>query len=670
VPTVERRVMDNGMVVFLVEDHDLPLVNMSAMIRTGGIYEPAAKVGLADMVGTVMRTGGTEDWPGDELDVFLENIGATVETGMDEDHGTASLSCLKENLDEVLPIFAQILRAPAFPQEKLDLAKTQTKSSISRRNDDAGQIAWREVFKLYFGADSPYARHPEYDTIAAIERGDLVEFHRYFYHPNNIILVAGGDFETDALYGQLEAVFADWPHVDTYFPPDPELAATEPSVNYVFKEDVNQSKIRMGHLGIRFDDEHLFPLTVLNEILGGGFASRLFTEVRSKRELAYAVYAWMIVGNHHRMPFIVGCDTKSESTVEAIEIIRDEIRNVTQEEVTEVELARAKEGLKNAFVFNFSSPFSIARKKASYEFWGRDPDFLDTYLAKVDAVTAADILTAAQARIHPDEMAILVVGREDDFDQPLSTLGAVNVIDITIPEPSFEEEALPPATPENLAEGRTLMEKSLAAYGGAQTLASIEGLDLTGDFTIQETPMGPMTFTVRQRSEGTERMRVDTSTPFGEMVQVLTREEGWSKSPMGVKPMSGQELDDAWGREARELRHLFAQLDAIQAQALGERTLDGVACPAVHILDTEDRGTLLFLDPESYLVLAMQYKDKTEAGPVRNLTRFEDLRLVSGWRYAHEIKIEHDAKLFATFSVAEVKINPKLDAGLFDEPAP
>ncbi len=669
VPQVTREQLANGMVLYLVEDHDLPVVRLSAMIRAGRIYEPAAQTGLADLVGEVMRTGGTERYPGDELDELLENMGASVETGMDEANASASLNCLTENFDEVLAVFVDVLRYPAFPDEKLDLAITQAKTAISRRNDDASGIANREIQRLYFGADSPYAREPEYDTLAAIERADLVAFHEYFYHPNNMILVAGGDFDTATMKAKLSAAFADWPQGETFFPPDPLISDTPMSVNYIAKEDVNQSKIRMGHLGIRWDDEHLFPLQVLNEILGGGFSSRLFSEVRSKRELAYGVWAWMIVGNHHRMPFTVGVDTKSESTVEAITIIMDELRKVREEPVTADELRRAKEGLKNGFVFNFSNPFSIASRKASYEFWGRPADYLDTFLDKVDAVTAADILAAAKARIHPEQMAILVVGRAADFDAPLASLGfgEPTEIDITIPEPKFALE-LPEATSENLAAGRALMDKALAAHGGAKALAAVKSLRFKGDFLIKETGMGPMTFGIVQQRLGEDRLRLETTTPFGNMVQILTPDAAWVISPRGKQTVTGKDLAEMWRSERSDALHLLRHLDDYRALSLGREAFAGEDCAVVYLQGEGDEGYRVFLGVD-HLFRGMEYKDSGQAGPVMNLTTFGDYAATGGVQFARSFTIDHDGTPFATLTIKEVVVNPTLPASLFAEPA-
>ena len=190
VPEPVRFELANGMKVFLVEDHELPTVGVSALVRGGSRWVPANKAGLASIAGSVMRTGGSVTRNGDALDEELDRMGASVETGMGRDSGGASVSVLKGDIDKGLAILADILQHPAFPQDKIELAKIAERDGISRRNDDPMGIARREFNRLVYGKDSPYARQTEYDTIASITRDDLVAFHKQFFQPENVILGA------------------------------------------------------------------------------------------------------------------------------------------------------------------------------------------------------------------------------------------------------------------------------------------------------------------------------------------------------------------------------------------------------------------------------------------------------------------------------------------------
>jgi len=436
IPKVERVTTASGMQLFLVEDHELPLINMSAMIRTGSVYEPADKVGLAAITGAVMRTGGTISKTGDEIDEQLEQIAASVETSIGLNSGYASMSVLKEDVDTALAILADVLMNPAFREDKIELAKIQHRSAIARRNDQVFQIAGREFDKLIYGPDSGYARHTEYATIDSISRDDLIAFHRKFYHPNNVMLSVCGDFDTKQIVKKIEQAFAGWKKADVEVPAVPQVNYEfRPTVNVIHKDDINQANIRLGHIGCLMSNPDYFALIVMNRILGVGFTSRLFRNVRSREGLAYSVFGNYSADYDHPGVFYVGCQTKSQSTVYAIRAMVQEVKKMTEGEVTDEELAIAKESYLNSFVFNFDSKGEIVSRLMTYEYFGYPADFLEKTKANVEKVTKADVLRVAREHLKPDKMQILAVGRPQDFDEPLSVLGSLREIDITIPAP-------------------------------------------------------------------------------------------------------------------------------------------------------------------------------------------------------------------------------------------
>jgi predicted Zn-dependent peptidase len=436
VPEVQQVTLANGMRLFLLEDHELPLISMSVRIRTGSMYEPAEKVGLASITGMVMRTGGTTSKTGDELDEELESIAASVETGIGLNSGSASMSVLKRDLDTGLAILVDVLMNPAFREGKIMLAKMQHRSSIARRNDFVGSIAGREFEKLIYGPDSVYARHTEYATIGNISRDDLIAFHKRFFGPNNMMLAVWGDFNTKEMIDKIEKAFEGWAKVDLQLPETPKVAYDfRKTVNVIRKDDVNQSNIYLGHIGGLRSDPDYFALIVMNKILGGGFTGRLFKNVRSREGLAYSVFGSYSANYDYPGEFYVGCQTKSESTVKAIRAMIREVEKIKESEVTDEELALAKDSFLNSFVFNFDTTGEIVNRLVTYEYYGYPSDFLMKIKQNVEKVTKADVLRVARKHLKPDQVQILAVGRPDDFDEPLSTLGPVNEIDITIPPP-------------------------------------------------------------------------------------------------------------------------------------------------------------------------------------------------------------------------------------------
>lgn len=322
--------LSNGMVIFLQEDHELPLIDATMRIRGGSRNEPAAKVGLVDIYGDVWRTGGTKTKTGDELDDLLEARAAKIETDGNADSTTIAFSCLKQDLDTVFPIFADILQNPAFRDDKLELAKEEMGSSISRRNDQIGSIAGREAGKLAYGKDNPYARTPEYATVAAVTHEDLVQWHQKYVYPNNIIIGMVGDFDAKQMEQKLRAAFESWPKGPDAPAFHADFKTAAPGIYFVEKPDVNQSEIRMVSLGIERNNPDYYAVEVMNEVFGGGFSSRLFSNIRTKQGLAYAVYGSIGASFDHPGVFRIGMGTKSVTTVEAIQSLNAQIDDLVK----------------------------------------------------------------------------------------------------------------------------------------------------------------------------------------------------------------------------------------------------------------------------------------------------------------------------------------------------
>ena len=430
IPKVERVTLANGMQLFLVEDHELPLIDVSVRIRVGSIYEPAEKIGLAAITGTVMRTGGTTSKTGDEIDEQLEQIAASVETSIGLNSGSASVSVLKKDIDTGLAILADVLMNPAFREDKIELAKIKARSDIARRNDRLWSIAYREFDKLIYGPESVYARHTEYATIDNISRDDLVAFHKKFYQPNNVMLGVWGDFDTKEMIKKIGEAFKGWEKVDMELPTVPEVQYEfRPTVNVIRKDDINQANICLGHIGGLMNDPDYFALVVMNRVL----SDLVFKNVRSREGLAYSVRGSYSANYVHPGVFYVRCQTKSESTVYAIRLMMEEVKKMTESEVTEEELALAKESYLNSFVFNFDTKDEIVRRLMTYEYFGYPLDFLEKTKENVEKVTQKDVLRVARKHLRHDKMQVLAVGRPQDFDEALSVLGPVREIDITIP---------------------------------------------------------------------------------------------------------------------------------------------------------------------------------------------------------------------------------------------
>jgi zinc protease len=441
-----RFVLPNGMVIFLQEDHELPLIDGVARIRGGSRSEPADKIGLVDIYGEVWRTGGTKSQTGDQLDDYLEIRAAKVETNSTADSTTISWSCLKADFDDVFKAFDDLLREPEFRSDKVDLVQKEYFDAISRRNDNVDEIVGRESAKLAYGAQNPYARVAEYKTVAAVTRQDLVDWHRAHVNPSNIILGIVGDFDSAAMEAKLRQTYGAWPKGLALKEASIEPTPAKPGYYLVQKEDVNQSSIDMVAVGIRRDNPDYYAVRVFNEAFGGGFSSRLFRTIRTEKGLAYSVGGGIGTAFDHPGIVRLAMGTKSATTLESIQALDEQIDNVSKHPITEAEIKLAKDAILNSFIFNLDSPDKILRERMAYEFYGYPQDYLEKFRLGVEKVTPADVARAASRYLHKEKLAILVVGNPAEFDKPLSSLGAVTTIDITIPPPPGEQPE-PPAKP-------------------------------------------------------------------------------------------------------------------------------------------------------------------------------------------------------------------------------
>jgi len=432
----QRIELKNGIVLFLQEDHELPFVSGSVSIPGGARDEDAAKAGLVSLYGQAWRTSGTAKLSGDALDDLLEAKAAHIEAGGDVDSTALSWDSLKGDADQVFGLALELLFHPQFSAEKLQLAQQQVATEIMRRNDDEGGIASRESAKLVYGANSPYTRQPEFATIGAVTVDDLKAWHDRTIGGKLIVSISG-DFDSAAMEAKLRTAFEGLPPVKAAPPRHETFAGPKPGLWFIDKEDVNQSNVQIVGLGTDRHDPDVPALAVMNEILGGSFASRLFQKVRTELGLAYAVGGSYGYAYDHPATFHAVVMTKSVSTVDATKAALGEIAGLTSKPFTDEELARAKDNILNSFLFKYDTRAKVLAERVRLEFYGYPPDYLETYKAALEKVTAADLNRVAAKYIHPDKMAILVVGNGPEIKPGLDELklGPVQTVDITIPMP-------------------------------------------------------------------------------------------------------------------------------------------------------------------------------------------------------------------------------------------
>ena len=672
-PQPKRIQLANGMVIFLMEDHELPLIRGGARIRGGGRDVAADKTGLAGILGSSWRTGGTQSKTGDELDDFLEARAARVETGAGDDSSNVSMSVLKGDFDTVFPIFVDVLEHPAFRQDKVDLAKTQATTAISRRNDDPKGIADREMVKLGFG-DSPYSRVTEYATVNAITRDDLVAFHKKYVHPNNIILSFSGDFDAAAMEKKLRAAFDSWPK-------GPQAPTAAPAVGtqakagvyYVAKDDVTQSNIYVVHggTGVLRKDPDFYAVQVMNEILSGGFSGRLMNDIRTQRGLAYGVGGGVDANFDHPGLFHIWMGTKSGSTVEAVNALRTDLSDLQTKPFTADELAQAKEAILNAYVFTADSKSKILGQRVNLEFYGYPADYYQQYPVKLQAVTADDVARVAKKYVSPSTTSVLVVGKEKDFDKPLSTLGTVTPIDITIPEPGAKPAAAgagagaAAAPAASTPEGIALAKKVLAFVGGKAKIDAVQATHTVGSMQVQ-TPQGPMEIEADSIIKYPDSSRRIMKTPMGEMTMITSPDGAFMVSPMGSQDMPGSQRTSVRNESRADIIGVMKNIDNPKYifTTAGAAKVGSVDAQILTV-DADGSPVKWVVDPATGKILQRISSSPRGEG----VTDYTEWKTFDGITVPVSFTTTTNGQPGGSGKLTTMEINPTVDPKMFEKPA-
>ncbi|MBV9492647.1 MAG: insulinase family protein [Acidobacteria bacterium] len=671
-PQPKRVQLDNGMVIFLQEDHELPLIRGTARIRGGARDVAADKTGLVGIYAASWRTGGTDSKTGDQLDEMLESRAARVETGGGDDSTSVTFDVLKGDFDTVFPIFLDVLQHPAFRQEKIDLAKTQTNAGISRRNDEPTGISSRETTRLGYGADSPYARIAEYSTIASITRDDLIAFHKKYVAPNNIIFGLVGDFDSAQMEAKLRKAFASWPKgtaASKTAPPVGTPAAA--GVYFIPKDDVTQANISLVHAGTTRNNPDYYALLVMNEILGGGFSGRLMNEIRSRLGLAYGVGGGVGSDWDHPGLFRITMGTKSGSTAQAIEALKGQLAALHNQPFTEEELALAKESILNAFVFTSDSKAKVLNQRMSLEFYGYPADWWQQYVKNVEKVTTADVARVAKQYVHPDQVALLVVGREKDFDKPMSSLGTVKTIDITIPEPGAKPAAAggagaaAAASAKSSADGLALAKKLRDYVGGKDKIDAVKAVHTVMTMSVQG-PQGPMEVEVDATVRYPDASRRIIKTPMGEMTQVYTADAAFMAGPQGTQDLPSSQATLSRNEMKAELVNMLKNVDndAYTFTVAGTEKIGDVNAQVLEV-NTGSTTSKWSIDPATGRLLR-----KVSQGRMgEQSTDYTEWKQFGGLNLPTAYTITANGEKTGGGTVKQIDVNPTVDPAIFVKPS-
>lgn len=439
-PQDYRVVFSQGLRGYIQEDHSLPLVDIRALVNFGSLYDPKDKAGIGDVLEGTLIKGGTKTRDGSSIEDRIDFLGGDLNFRVGERTASLSLSVLSKDLEEGLPIFFDVLMNPEFREESINITKGRIIEDLKQANDSPSNILSREFERLNYG-DHPLTYQPTKMTIEGITREDLKALHPKYFFPENIIISAAGDFDKEFLKDKISQAVSQWKNRKADFPRfSKKFPQVEPGVYFVQK-NINQGYINIGHLGLEDTNPDYFAVQVMNFILGGGsFTSRIVTKVRSDEGLAYNtgsrfIYRWGFPGT-----FSGYVQTKSSTVCYAIHLILQEFERIKKEPVSDDEMETAINYYLESFSNFFTNPSTIMSNFAQLEMEGKPMDYYKTYRNKIRSVTKRKVLEVAQKYIHPDKMAIMIVGDfepcnkgSDKYPGPLDKFGKVNKINLRDP---------------------------------------------------------------------------------------------------------------------------------------------------------------------------------------------------------------------------------------------
>jgi predicted Zn-dependent peptidase len=446
-----RSTLPGGVVVYVVEDHSLPLVKLTLTFRTGAFREPAGKTGLADLTASMMREGGTAKMTPEEFDQRADFLAANLGAGAGPTAANASLDVLSSGLDEGLGLLFDMVKSPRFDEARLEVERGKIREALKQRNDDAGDIQAREWSWLMNGETHFSSRQMTVADLDAIRRQDLIDFHRATFGPEHLIVAVSGDVDAKSILAKLGQRLAGWRagEPNPVWPPKGPDFRPKPGLFHVEK-DIPQGKVTLGHLGIQWrdwNDPKNYALMVMNDILGGGgFTSRITKRVRSDEGLAYGAGSAYRIGNFWPGTFTIGYASKSPTVALAGKIALEEVAKMQAGPVSDEELRIAKGSFIESFPRGFESAAKIAGTFSSDELLGRPHDYWTKYRDRIRAVTAADVQAAAREFLHPDRLTMLVVGKWSDI-APGDAAGRASMKDLF----GGQVTHLPPRDPLTLA---------------------------------------------------------------------------------------------------------------------------------------------------------------------------------------------------------------------------
>lgn len=678
-PNAATKTLPNGLRVFVVSDPAEPSIAARLVIQAAGsIKDPAAMPGVAEMTAN-MLTQGTAKRSARDIAEAIDFIGGSLGASAGKDSTAVTLDIVKKDLNTGLDLMSDVVLHPAFQVDELDRQRQQLLSNLTVQYSDPEYLASVVFARVVYG-NSPYGWPQEGTptTVRKLTRDDLAKFRDANYAPNQSLLVFAGDITPEAAFAAAEKYFGGWPKLDVAASvPQQPPALSGQHIWLIDKPDAVQTQIRVGNLGIRRNDPNYIPVAVMNRIFGGGYNSRLNTEVRVKSGLTYGAYSSF---NPHRYAgsFGVGTFTRTDATVQATKLVVDLLTKMSTGEITAAELDFARAYLSGVYPIQSETAESVAERILAVAEFDLPADYNDTYPDRIRSVTPEQVRETAQRYMRTKDLDIVLAGNVNAFRDGLKkefpnaqyTEIPFDQVDVLVAELRNPKTAATAATPESLERGESILRAGAKAAGG-DALASVAAIDMREEGKVAS-PNGDVPLSANWLVAYPDRARADLTSRGINVVQACDGKSAWLEiqsqthdaSPMMAEFERGLSLfGGGWG--------IYQQVLAgkMKGLSIGDEEIDGKKLAGVS-LQAPFGSVKLYFDPGTHLLAAARYQSAGPQGASDTEQRWSDFRTVEGRQFAFSTVVYRDGAKYMESTVLELKLNPKIDNSTFFKPNP
>lgn len=672
-PKAAARTLSNGLKVFVIEDHRLPLVSASLQVLAGGAYAPPSKAGLANMTATLLREG-TKTRKAQDIARAVDNAGGSLSTSAGDDTATVSMTFMKSYAPLGFELMSDVLLNPVFDQEELDRNMRQAQSGLQVQYASAEYLAPVTAARAILGTH-PYAYPGDGtpETLRNIKREDLVSFYEENYGPNRAWLAIAGDVTPDEGFAFAEKYFGNWRSKAKPEAPLPAPPAPRNQVVVIDMPSAVQTQIVVGHLGVKRAVPEYAALNLGNQIIGGSFNSRINMKLRANEGLTYGASS-SFEPNRQAGMFTASTFTRTEKTVDAIRFLLDVLRDAKTNPATEEEFTESRDYIAGSFALSIESAGGVAGRTLSAAVYGLGDDYWPNYPKLIQSLTREQVAKAYSSFLQTDKLTIVAVGNAKEFSKQLEAFGPVRVIpvsdlDLAAPDMVRVKEKVD-MSGAGAAKAKTLLESAAAAMGGKAQLAAVKDQSISSKVKLI-LPQAAFDGEATESFLYPDRYKLVLKLPVAEITQALDGEKAWmaqGNSFQEMPPQLSSALKQNLLTGGAAIGLINAALDG-KAEAAALDAVDDNGRKLTPILiKLGELEARLAVDSSTGLPARLSYRSMGLQGPAEFDVDLADYRETGGLKLPHSEVIFQNGQKALERTVTARSINSGIDPGIFKLP--